>query len=152
MSKCKCGKKKSKGFTLIELLMVVIIIGLLASVLLITVRNAIFKARDARIIAALGQIRTQAEIYFDNQTPPTYAGLNNNATVLTATTDANAQGGLVQWGICDVNGYVVWSRLASDNTLVHCVDSTGKAGKRALSGLTAGSCTPAGGGSVNCGL
>jgi prepilin-type N-terminal cleavage/methylation domain-containing protein len=149
---CKCIKNKNKGFTLIELLVVVIIIGLLAGVLLITVRNAILKARDARIITALGQIRTQAEIYFDNQTPPTYAGLNNNATVLTAVADANANGGNVQWGLCDVNGYVVWSRLASDNTLVQCVDSTGKAGKRALSGLTAGSCTPAGGGSVDCGL
>lgn len=146
------SRAKSRGFTLIELLVVVIIIGLLAGVLLITVRNAILKARDARIIAALGQIRTQAEIYFDNQTPPTYAGLNNNSTVLTAATDANNNSGNVQWGLCDVNSYVVWSMLASDNTLVQCVDSAGKAGKRALSGLTAGSCTPAGGGSVDCGL
>ena len=123
---------------MIELLVVVIIIGLLAGVLLITVRNAILKARDARIIAALGQIRTQAEIYFDNQTPPTYVGLNNNATVVIAVTDANANGGSVQWGVLNANGYVVWSVLASDSTLAQCVDSTGRAGKRPLVGLQAG--------------
>ncbi len=141
----KCAKRKSKGFTLIELLVVIVVIGLLAGVLLITVRSAILKARDARIIAALGQIRTQAEIHFDNQTPSTYAGLNTNATVLAAVTDANNNGGSVQWGVLDVNGYAVWSRLASDNTLAQCVDSTGRAGKRALAGLTAGV-------TVSCGL
>jgi prepilin-type N-terminal cleavage/methylation domain-containing protein len=142
---CKCGKNKSKGFTLIELLVVVVIIGLLAGILLITVRNAVLKARDGRIITALGQIRTQAEIYFDNQTPSTYAGLNNNATVLTAAGDAAANGGNVQWGVLNADGYVVWSVLASDSTLAQCVDSTGRAGKRAIAGLQPGV-------TVNCGL
>ncbi len=56
---------RQKGFTLIELLVVISIIALLSSIVLTSVNSARAKARDARRIADLDQIRTALEFYFD---------------------------------------------------------------------------------------
>ncbi len=56
---------RTSGFTLIELLVVISIIGLLSSIVLTSVNSARAKARDARRIADLDQIRTALELYFD---------------------------------------------------------------------------------------
>ena len=56
---------RTSGFTLIELLVVISIIGLLSSIVLTSVNSARAKARDARRIADLDQIRTAPELYFD---------------------------------------------------------------------------------------
>ncbi len=56
---------RASGFTLIELLVVISIIGLLSSIVLTSVNSARAKARDARRIADLNQIRTALEFYFD---------------------------------------------------------------------------------------
>jgi len=50
--------KKSKGFTLIELLVVIAIIGILASIVLVSFPGATKKAKDSRIVSAIGQGRT----------------------------------------------------------------------------------------------
>jgi len=55
--------KKSKGFTLIELLVVIAIIGLLATVVLVSVTNSRQKARDVRRISDLRQITLALEMY-----------------------------------------------------------------------------------------
>lgn len=57
--------KNKNGFTLIELLVVISIISLLASIVLASLNSARVKARDARRIADLGQIRTALEFFFD---------------------------------------------------------------------------------------
>ena len=53
------------GFTLIELLVVISIISLLSSIVLTSVNSGRIKARDARRIADLDQIRTALEFFYD---------------------------------------------------------------------------------------
>ncbi len=58
--------KKSLGFTLVELLVVIAIIGILASVVLVSLNGARSKARDARRIADIHQISLALESYYDS--------------------------------------------------------------------------------------
>ena len=58
-------KKTGAGFTLIELLVVIAIIGLLASVVLVSLNGARLKARDTKRIADLKQIQTALALYYD---------------------------------------------------------------------------------------
>lgn len=61
----KIKKNENFGFTLIELLVVISIIGLLASVVLVSLNSARAKARDAKRKADFKQISTALEFYYD---------------------------------------------------------------------------------------
>ncbi len=54
--------KNGEGFTLIELLVVIAVIGLLASIVLVSLLNARAKAKDGAIMRELGQVRTIAQL------------------------------------------------------------------------------------------
>lgn len=58
------SKRNLGGFTLIEILIVVAIIGILASTVLVGLRPAQMKGRDARRIADLRNVQTALELYF----------------------------------------------------------------------------------------
>lgn len=60
------NKKYQKGFTLVELLVVIAIIGILATLLLLQLGVARQRARDAKRIADVNQVRTALELYFDD--------------------------------------------------------------------------------------
>ena len=54
---------KQKGFTLIELLVVIAIIGLLSSIVLVSVYNARAKGRDAKRVSDMSQMSNALELY-----------------------------------------------------------------------------------------
>ena len=59
--------KKDKGFTLIELLVVIAIIGILASVVIVSLTSARERGRDAKRIRDMQEVRNAIELYI-NQT------------------------------------------------------------------------------------
>jgi len=59
-------KKAKKGFTLIELLVVIAIIGLLASIVLVSLGPARQKARDAKRQSDIRQINLAMEMCYDD--------------------------------------------------------------------------------------
>ena len=88
-------RKKSKGFTLIELLVVIAIIGILATIVLVSLNNARQKARDSRRVSDLRQIALALEMYFDDAStyPGTPALDGCTAAEWTALTTAIQTGG-----------------------------------------------------------
>ena len=65
-----------KGFTLIELLVVIAIIGVLSSVVVISLTSAREKSRDARRMQDIAQIHRAIELYINahNEAPPIISG------------------------------------------------------------------------------
>jgi len=65
-----------KGFTLIELLVVIAVIGILASIVLVSLSSVTDSAKDTRIKAGMNQLRVESAIYSSKQSPPgTFANL-----------------------------------------------------------------------------
>lgn len=119
--------KKQKGFTLIELLVVIAIIGLLAGIVLVSLGGARDSAKDARITAEMGSLRTQAEI-FATDSGTGYVGFGGSAPIQTALTDINTQNG--------PGGPVVFNESAiaycaevEMNDGWYCIDNTFVSGK-----------------------
>lgn len=120
-------QNKSRGFTLIELLVVIAIIGLLAGIVLVSLGGTRNQARDARIIAEMGQIRTQAEVL--NSNTGSYATLGCDLAAITGLCeDLSVQAGNVATStfVFSVNGAVEYCAevpLTGTNRW-YCVDNT----------------------------
>lgn len=71
---------KKRGFTLIELLVVIAIIGILSSVVLVSLTSARAKARDAKRIADIEAIKAALVLYADTNSeyPATIAVLKTD--------------------------------------------------------------------------
>lgn len=134
--------KQKKGFTLVEMLVVIAIIGILSSILLTSLEPARTKARDAKIIQEVNQVRNLAEILYDGD----YDALEevnentqiiNNKDLETIFKDIKKTGGQLvirKSSLRNARHYIAYSKL---NTLVgegpnfkinyYCVDNKGRA-------------------------
>lgn len=130
-------KASPNAFTLIELLVVIAVIGLLASIVVVSTRSAITKGKDAQIQAAINQVRNIAEMIMnDNGSYASLcsgAGLNTNPSFTYGTQLGNianqvstANGGTAPTCYADVTSYCVSASLATTGKYF-CVDNTGKA-------------------------
>lgn len=96
--------KKSKGFTLIELLVVIAIIGILATIVLVSLNSARQKARDVRRIGDVRQVALALEMYYDD---------NATYPVVTGCTSANWA---TMAGLVETDGYMTKVPLDPTNT------------------------------------
>ena len=58
--------KKEKGFTLIELVIIIVVLGILASIAIPRYRNIVAESREAAARGALGAMRSGVSIYYAN--------------------------------------------------------------------------------------
>ena len=122
------NKKNKKGFTIIELIVVIAIIAILAAIVLVNVTVYINKAKDARIKSDLASIALGAGSC-TAAAQGVATGCSNNATYVPVAlyTDINSSSAA---GAAAVNrdNASMWcasSRMASNNSLYVCVDSSG---------------------------
>jgi len=125
-----------KGFTLIELLVVIAIIGILTSVVLASLNGARDKSGDVAVKANLSNLRSQAALYFDDNSssfgPNTGVSCTTSGSVfadsrvaaqLTAAQSASGGGSVATCA----NSTTLWvvSVPLRDKTKAWCVDSSG---------------------------
>jgi prepilin-type N-terminal cleavage/methylation domain-containing protein len=121
--------KKQKGFTLIELLVVIAIIGILATIVMVSLNTARQKARDSRRISDARQVQLAAQMYYDTNGnyPQTLAAMVPNY-ISAAPTDPSNSGSYVYGYTPNANpatSYVFKAVLEATNTaLASDVDGT----------------------------
>jgi len=113
--------KKSKGFTLIELLVVIAIIGILATIVLVSLNSARSKARDTKKVADLRQIQLVLEMYYNDNSAYPVAATCTNATYNTMASTVQTAGYATQ---LPIDTTYMYGATASSYTLKTTLEAT----------------------------
>jgi prepilin-type N-terminal cleavage/methylation domain-containing protein len=150
------------GFTLIELLVVIAIIGILSSIVLVSLNSARKKGTDTRVISDVQETRTALESGYNGAGYPDLVNSATNcsaATVITAglatlancvnatgpdynainqlNTDANAEGGKLFFLVnSDLKAYAIRGQMTSNANSYFCIDSAGNTNQTDNSAVT----------------
>ncbi len=156
MQKILNTKNSEKGFTLIELLVVIAIIGILSSIVLVSLNTARQKGNDAAVQSNINTIRTQAALDYSSNnnsygtlalttvnvstTPITQNGTPGTAVAIFGSTgDSRVALALNQAGKSASNNSVTYGSNGTDYVVAAklstskywCVDSAGHTGTSA---------------------
>src|ERR1035437_2037440 len=137
----KMNAKRNGGFTLIELLVVIAIIGILSSIVLVSLNSARTKGNNARVIGETQQIRTALETEYNGAIYPSLtvlAGTGNpgdssgNQNIKTLALDINNINGKTALNSVVIfatttaaTAYAIYTALAGGGFV--CFDSVGNA-------------------------
>jgi prepilin-type N-terminal cleavage/methylation domain-containing protein len=128
----------TRGFTLIELLVVIAIVGLLSSVVLVSVKNARNRAIDNSIKSNLLTVRSQSGIYYDKfgnyDDFLDFINSPNEVQIIAVNAACNASG-VACTTLSDPNGWYVVVSLKSKPGFSWCVDYLGNS-KEVITGAT----------------
>lgn len=130
-----CTPQKNKahsGFTLIEILIVVAIIGILSTIVIVSLREATDRTKNAKIIANITQVRKVAEELYVQEADG-YTSLCNgtggvnssNPDLAMVETDLQNYLGASSSMTCYASNYhyCLSTRLVDDSTRWFCIDS-----------------------------
>lgn len=139
--------KRERGFTLVELLVVITIIGILTSIVTLSLNIARGKGANAAVKANLHSISAQSEVYYDNN-GGTYVDMCLDETVDAALKQASIAGtGVNSNSECQSSG-LGWAaqtpfKIAdSGGSTFWCVDNSGAAKGETVALGAATQCAP----------
>jgi prepilin-type N-terminal cleavage/methylation domain-containing protein len=111
-----------KGFTLIELMVVIAIIGILVGIIIVSLNKSTDQAKDAKVRSAMGQLRSVAQIYYNNHEYK-FSGLASDSEALAIKSEIEKNGG-TGYELKDTTN--AWCAVVDTPTgRCLCVDSTG---------------------------
>ncbi len=105
--------KYKKGFTILELLVVIAIIGVLSSIVLVSVQNSRAKARDAKRVEEMKSIQAALEIYRSNV--GTYPAIADSSI-----TESTALAAALSTYIPSISNDFVYTGLSTSGVVAAC--------------------------------